>query len=145
LHTQLHQSNDITNVIIKPYVQALTKNVKQSFTSPNVSIQTKINDALILNPNKSFPLGLMINEFLTNSFKYAFDENGGNISITVTEHKSDVELQLCDTGKGLPKDFDVNTTESFGLRFVKLLSQQLDGTFELKGDDGVQLLIRFPK
>ena len=145
LHTQLHQSNDITNVSVKHYVEALTKNVKQSFTNSNVTIETNINDALILNPNKSFPLGLMINEFLTNSFKYAFDDNGGNISIIVTEHKSDVELQLSDTGKGLPKDFDVNTTESFGLRFVKLLSQQLDGTFELKGDDGVQLLIRFPK
>ncbi|WP_340201980.1 tetratricopeptide repeat protein [Ascidiimonas sp. W6] len=145
VHLQLYQSDDITNVNISKYVDTLSQNVQNSFNNSKASIESDIADSLKLDPNKSFPLGLIINEFLTNSFKHAFGEKEGEVRIAVSETNSNLELVLSDNGKGLPKNFDIQTSESFGLRIMKLLSEQLDGSFDLQSNDGVNLTIQFPK
>ncbi|MCI5056800.1 MAG: tetratricopeptide repeat protein [Flavobacteriales bacterium] len=145
VHLQLYQSDDITNVNVKKYIDTLCQNVQDSFDRPNVRINKNLNDDISLNPSHSFPLGLIVNEFLTNSFKYAFDDKEGNISITVIQKQSDILLSLSDDGKGLPKNFDIDSLESFGVRIMKLLTEQLEGSFDLKSDDGVTLQVQFPK
>jgi len=145
VHLQLYKSDDITNVNIKKYVDTLSQNVQQSFSESTIEIENNIDDSLMLDPTQSFPIGLIINEFLTNSFKYAFDNKQGNIKITISEQQSNIALTLSDNGKGLPKNFDIDTIESFGIRIMKLLSQQLDGSFDLKTNNGVSLNVQFPK
>lgn len=145
VHLQLYQSDDITNVNVKKYIDSLCQNVQDSFDRPNVRINKNLNDDMSLNPSHSFPLGLIVNEFLTNSFKYAFDDKEGNISIAVNQKQSKILLSLSDDGKGLPKNFDIDSLESFGVRIMKLLTEQLDGSFDLKSDDGVTLQVQFPK
>ena len=145
VHLQLYQSKDSTNLNLKNYISKLIKNVETTFNNREVVISKHIPEQIKLNPNKSFPIGLVINEFLTNSFKYAFKEGSGNISIVFEERNSRLRLQLQDNGKGLPRDFDIDSIETFGLRIVKLLTQQLDGSFDLKNDNGVSLTLEFPK
>ncbi|MFK5880463.1 MAG: sensor histidine kinase [Flavobacteriaceae bacterium] len=146
VHSQLYMNTDITNLKLKQYVEKLSKNVQQSFSKENISIKQNINDSLILNVDKSFPVGLIINEFLTNSFKYAFDkESRGVVSISIIDKSQTYLLSLTDNGKGLPKDFDISKLDSFGMDVMKLLSKQLKGTFSLDGTNGVHLNIEFPK
>lgn len=145
VHSQLYKSDDVTNLDLKKYIEFLSKNVQSSFSSSDIVIEKKISDTLSINPSKSFSIGLIINEFLTNSFKYAFDNNIGKVEIDLKEIDSKILLKLSDNGKGFPGDIDIQKTESFGLRIMKLLSEQLDGTFDLKGDNGVQLKVEFPK
>ncbi|MBN4046952.1 hypothetical protein JYU05_00230 [bacterium AH-315-P13] len=146
VHSQLYLNTDITNLKLKKYVNKLAKNVQQSFAKDNIVINQDIKDSLQLKVDKSFPVGLIINEFLTNSFKYAFDDNDkGIISISIKEKPKTFLLTLSDNGKGLPNDFDISKLDSFGVDVMKLLSKQLKGTFLLDGLNGVNLNIEFPK
>lgn len=145
VHQQLYKNTDVTNLSVKKYVQKLTANIQHSFVANNVAVTQNINETLKLNAEQSFAVGLIINEFLTNSFKYAFDNNKGTILIEMKEDHQNLLLSLSDNGKGLPKDFDIQQAETFGLRVMKLLAQQLKGTFKLENINGVTLNIHFPK
>lgn len=145
VHQQLYTNNDITNLNLKNYIEKLTKNVSAAFSNQNIIIEKNVKDNLRLQTDKSFPIGLIINEFLTNSYKYAFNNNQGKIKIYLNDIGNTYQLSLSDNGKGLPSNFDIDKTDSFGLRIIKLLAQQLNGTFDLTSTEGVQLTINFPK
>ncbi|MDP3359636.1 MAG: tetratricopeptide repeat protein [Lutibacter sp.] len=145
VHQQLYKNADITSLSVKKYVQKLVHNIQQSFANDNIVVSQNINDYLKLNAEQSFSVGLIINEFLTNSFKYAFDNNAGTILIEMKDDHQNLLLALSDNGKGLPKDFDIQQTETFGIRVMKLLTQQLKGSFNLETKNGVTLNIHFPK
>ena len=145
VHLQLYQNNDVTNLNLKKYIDTLAQNINASFSDSNINLKTSIDDDLNINTDKSFSVGLIVNEFLTNSYKYAFDNSDGEIQIGMKENKQHYELSLSDNGKGLPKDFDIKKTDSFGLRIMKLLTEQLNGTFNLSNNKGVALRITFPK
>lgn len=145
VHMQLYHSKDITSVNVKKYIDALSDNVRSSYGNSTVSIRKNIPDSMILEPTMTFPLGLMINEFLTNSFKYAFGDTGGEIRIELKDDGSHVQVSLSDNGKGLPENFDILQSETFGIRFIKLLSEQLSGSCTIANNNGVSLEVIFPK
>lgn len=146
VHQQLYQNTDITNLKFKKYVEKLANNVQHSFAKENIKINNNINDSFTLDVEKSFPIGLIINEFLTNSFKYAFtDKEKGIVNVDLKEKGVNYLLSLSDNGKGLPDDFDISKQDSFGVDVMQLLSKQLKGTFTLDGTNGVNLQIEFPK
>ncbi len=146
VHQQLYQNTDITNLKFKKYVEKLANNVQSSFNQKNIQVNNNINDSFTLDVEKSFPIGLIINEFLTNSFKYAFtDKENGVINVSLKEVNKNYLLSLSDNGKGLPKDLDISKLNSFGIDVMQLLSKQLKGTFKIDGTNGVNLQIEFPK
>ena len=146
IHEQLHINKDVTQLNLSNYITTLSATIKNSFSNNNISIIQKIDSNLQMDASKSFPIGLIINEFLTNSFKYAFDKNTkGTIEITITEDKKNYYISLKDNGKGLPPNFNIDEITTFGFRIIKLLSNQLNGIFNLKNKNGVLLTIQFPK
>lgn len=145
VHQQLYKNKDVTNLNLKNYVDTLAKNVESSFSNNKITIEKTVKDQLHLHADKSFPVGLIINEFLTNSYKYAFDSNEGKVKIEMNDLGSDYQLLLSDNGKGLPENFDLKTSDTFGLRIMKLLTEQLNGEFRLSNNNGVNLIINFPK
>lgn len=145
VHQQLYKNKDVTNLNLKNYIDTLAKNVESSFSNDKITIEKTVKDQLHLQADKSFPVGLIINEFLTNSYKYAFDSNEGKVKIEMNDLGSDYQLLLSDNGKGLPENFDLKTSDTFGLRIMKLLTEQLNGDFQLSNDHGVNLTINFPK
>jgi two-component sensor histidine kinase len=125
-------------------VQELVTNIENSFANKHIKVVQHIPENLTIATENSFPLGLIINEFLTNSFKYAFENSEkGSIEITITNTNNKFILNLQDNGKGLPNSFNLEKTTTFGIRIMKLLSKQLNGTFELNSNNGVQLIIKF--
>ncbi len=146
VHKQLYKDNRLTELNLRKYVKNLAESIQQSFDNQKVKINNEIDDNTAIPVEKSFPLGLIINEFITNSFKYAFDKDKeGTISIKLVEKAKSFLLLLKDDGKGLPDDLNVNQLNSFGIRIMKLLSKQLGGVFSIKGENGVQVEIEFPK
>lgn len=144
VHEHLHENKDLTTINVKKYVSELVTNIENSFANEHIKVVLNIAENLTISTDKSFPLGLIINEFLTNSYKYAFENlQEGIIEITINETKNNYLLNLKDNGKGLPPTFNLNKTTTFGIRIMKLLSKQLNGTFELKSENGVQLTIKF--
>ncbi|WP_299223136.1 tetratricopeptide repeat protein [uncultured Psychroserpens sp.] len=149
VHSQLHVGNDVSKLNLKKYTRNLAKNITATFDKKTIDIIINIDETIFIHPDKSFPLGLIINEFLTNSFKHAFNDNRPEklsiIEVTFICQKDFYCLKLSDNGCGLPLDFKISTSESFGIEVMELLSRQLKGTFSLNGNDGVTINIKFPK
>ncbi|WP_298370304.1 histidine kinase dimerization/phosphoacceptor domain -containing protein [uncultured Lutibacter sp.] len=144
VHKQLYSNKNLATLNVKKYVHELVTNIETSFAKQNIKIVQHIPEDLTISTTKSFPLGLIINEFLTNAFKYAFeDSEKGSIQITISSNKNSYFLTLQDSGKGLPTSFNLDKSTTFGIRIMKLLSEQLNGTFELNSNNGVQLTIKF--
>jgi len=146
VHKQLFQKEDATSLNAKTYINALLQNVQNIFSMPNISINHKIDDNEVLEVDASFPIGLIVNEFVTNSFKHAFDDiANGNIIISLRSDKGVYHLELSDNGKGLPINLDIENLDSFGIDIIQLLTDEYGGKFSLKGDNGVTMNITLPK
>ena len=89
-------------------------------------------------------MGLILNEAITNAIKYAFDTDGGDIIIEARIISEDtVQLRIADNGKGLPGNFNLAESSSLGMEMMKVLSKQLDGSFEVINNPGVQITVGF--
>ena len=95
------------------------------------------------NMETAIPLGLIINELVTNSLKFAFPENEGSITIELENNNGQFVLTVADDGIGLPPDFDLNKTHSLGLRLVNSLVIQLDGEISMDSSQGAEYKITF--
>ena len=91
------------------------------------------------------PLGLIVNELITNSFKYAFPDNqAGEIIISLQKKEDQIELEYTDNGIGIPKDFDWHKAKSMGMKLVKtLVENQLDGSLDMESHNGTKFTIKF--
>ncbi len=146
VHEQLFQKKNITSINPNTYISKLANNVKKAYDKPNIKIVQNINTTEEFDSQTSFPMGIIINEFVTNSYKYAFNKDQqGEIKIALDDTDDDFQLTLSDNGKGLPQGFNLDSIETFGLDSIKLLTQEYKGTFSLDGNDGVVLKITLPK
>ncbi len=134
IHEQLYQSEHLDRIDLLPYVENLVANLYQSFGGGNASIQFNLNvDPICLNIETAIPCGLIINELVSNSLKYAFSpSSGGEININFYETDAQqFNLTIQDNGRGFPANFDVENTDTLGLRLVRMLACQLDGTIAI--------------
>ncbi len=130
IHEQLYQSDSLAQIDIQTYVENLVANLFQSFGCCNDLIEFNVNiDPIFLNIETAIPCGLIINELVSNSLKYAFP-SGVKGEIKIDFHQVLLErfhLSIQDNGSGFPADFNVENTETLGVRLVKMLAEQLDG------------------
>ncbi|MBN1499875.1 MAG: PocR ligand-binding domain-containing protein [Spirochaetes bacterium] len=126
------------------YIEDLVKAIVNTYDdSSKYSIQFKI-DNFEINIKTLFPLGLIINELITNSMKYAFMEmDRKSIKIRLKKKSDKVSLTVSDNGKGLPADFNMEKSDGFGIRLIKMLTQQLKGRFTLTTGNGTTVRIDF--
>ncbi|MEG4286548.1 PAS domain S-box protein [Microcoleus sp. A006_D1] len=146
IHEQLYQSEHLDRIDIASYVEDLVANLYQSFGCGNTSIQFNLNvEPIYLNIETAIPCGLIINELVSNSLKYAFAKSlPGEININFYEIiLQQFNLTIQDNGSGFPADFDVETTETLGLRLVRMLIQQLEGTIVIDSQCGTCYHITF--
>jgi PAS domain S-box-containing protein len=115
-----------------------------------LSAQQRVNinmdlEPLVLDAKRASSLGLIVNELLTNAFKYAVsNDKKTNINIGLVKRGENLELSVSDDGAGLPEDFDPVGSASFGLHLVEILSNQLQGTFSWENDHGARFSVSFP-
>lgn len=129
IHESLYQTQDFSNLNFSEYLINLTTNLKHSYLieDENVEIEVKA-DKLFLNLDFSIPCGLIVNELISNAFKYAFPEGRkGKIYVNVKKMHNFVEIIVADDGVGIKPEIDIKNTESLGLQLVTSLVEQLDG------------------
>ncbi|EKQ54185.1 MAG: PAS domain S-box [Methanobacterium sp. Maddingley MBC34] len=132
IHTMLYQSIDLKCINFGDYITKLTQELFRTYvTSDNIQLNMDVGD-ILLDINTSIPLGLIVNELVSNSLKHAFP-NGEKGEITVKFHKNNdyYTFQVADTGIGFPEDLDFRKTNSLGMRLVNTLTDQIDGEIEL--------------
>ncbi len=131
VHEMLYQSNDVSKILFEGYLKQLVKGLIRAMKRPSQSIELNIEcPTITLNLDTAIPLGLIVNELVTNALKYGFNgRNNGLISIqlnTSTEHDT-LEMLIGDNGIGYPRQFDFQHSKSLGLMLVHKLSRQLSG------------------
>lgn len=160
VHQQLYQKGDFSFVEIKPFIRELVTQVSGSLKSDEMKFDVIYNlDSAIIPIDSAIPLGLILNELLTNSFKYAFQgkqEGRIEINLKVKEVKEDsstgIEQKVFDTldtfmykdnGPGLPGTINIKKSESLGLKLINQLSKQIKGNVEYHYENGACFVIIF--
>lgn len=146
VHTKLYNTKDYEKIDFGDYVRSLTESFYTTYGMKLNKISLEINIRnIILNIDTAIPCGLIINELVSNSIKYAFTENTeGLINISMTSNKDgSYTLIVKDNGRGLPSGFNVNTTKTLGIELVTLLTNQLNGNLEIQSDNGAEFKIVF--
>ncbi|MGB7394741.1 MAG: sensor histidine kinase [Pricia sp.] len=132
IHEMLYMTNDISRIELRPYVEELTENLMQSSDSKNKWVDLDIQIPPVqLGIDTVIPLGLLINEAVTNSLKYGFSEGKeGRIDISLTkgEAQNYYVLEIGDNGIGFSEDLDFRSTNSLGLKLIHNLGRQLRGS-----------------
>jgi PAS domain S-box-containing protein len=147
IHESLYQAGNVGRIPAAEYIQRLSTQVFQAYTPPGDHITLKVQaDPIWIEAQNAIPCGLIVNELLSNSLKYAFPgDQGGEITIALQAAPAgQVILTVCDTGVGFPTNVDFRRTDSLGLQLVCLLTEQLGGTIELDRTTGTQWTLRCP-
>ena len=147
IHEKLYRSSDLEKIEFNEYIRDLANGLLQSHGVKPGTIELNINvKDTSIGIDFAIPCGLIINELITNSLKYAFpDGRKGKISVSL--HPLDgsmFELVVSDNGAGIPPDVDFRKTESLGLRLVTILAEnQLQGKVDLNRNGGTEFTIKF--
>jgi two-component sensor histidine kinase len=153
VHEKLYQSKDLANIDFSDYLKNLSNFIFSTYklNIPGLNIDYQLDD-IYLSVEVAVPLGLLMNELLSNSLKYAFsvdeviEKVDPKIQIKLKKIGEDIiELTVCDNGKGLPDNFDIETSESLGLKLVTNLVQQINGKLEVHPKNDTEFKITFNK
>ncbi len=145
IHKKLYQSNDLARIDFAEYVRSLIADLFRSYKADYDLITLKINiDDVFLGVDTAIPCGLIINELVSNSLKYAFKDGQGEIRIDLhSEKEAKFTLIVSDSGVGFPRDLDFRNTESLGLQLACTLVDQIQGTMGLDRTGGTKFKIAF--
>lgn len=146
LYSKMYQTTNFTAISVAEYLPELINEIVSNFCiSATIKVDLNIED-FILDVNKMQPLGIIINELITNSMKYAFDEKTtGELYVSVTTKDNRVFLVVEDNGCGIPESINFENSTGFGLILVKGLTKQLNGTIQLERGNGCRFVMEFER
>jgi len=146
IHEKLYQSGNLSAIDFEGYLNNLVTNLMVSYGVDRSRVRVSIAAGnILMTINTAIPLGLIMNELVSNALKYAFPPGGsGEVSIYGSRESETFLFRVQDTGRGIPENFDWRHADSLGLSLVQMLIRQLKGTIELSRDAGTEFIIRVP-
>ncbi|AAM03995.1 TPA: PAS domain S-box protein [Methanosarcina acetivorans] len=153
IHEELYKGGENNTLNFSTYLQKLAENLFQTYSlkSKKVLLCMDLEENTLFDMDIAVPLGIIVNELVSNSLKHAFtEEEEGEIRIKLCReekgnemHRSLFSLSISDNGKGIPESTKLESIESLGLQLVSILVDQLDGKIELKRTHGTEFRITF--
>jgi two-component sensor histidine kinase len=145
IHQRLYKANNVASIDMPAYIGELVNYLRDSFDTDRKQIRfEQVIESVQMDIAQAIPVGLILNEAVTNAIKYAFPAAGGEIYVAMQLLVDEgVLLTIADTGKGLPEDFDVSSANSLGMEMMKALSKQLGGSFAIKVRQGTTITVEF--
>ncbi len=145
VHEMLYKSNDLSKIGLKVYIESLSVSIYQSYVMPQSDIEIiyDIEDEIYFDIDKMIPLGLILNEIISNSLKHAFPYKKGIINISLKPEKNKYTLVVSDNGIGFKNDFNIETDSQLGIQLIYMLSEQLGGKLKIEMENGVAYHIVF--
>ena len=151
VHASLYKSKDLAHIDLQNYIETMSAQIHAQFGTDR-DIRFSVQAAgMDVDLDSAVPCGLILNELLTNAFKYAFPagrpgSGAGDceIKVIVNQEGGMNLLTVADNGVGLPADLDWEKSETLGLRLIKMLSKQINGSIELDRSTGTVFCLKFP-
>ena len=143
----IYSEGNIKGIMVREYITNLVQSLSDSYNISNDKVKININiDNLNLDVDTMIPLGLVLNELVSNSFKYAFKEtHSGILNILLEEKNEKLHLKVSDNGSGFPADVDVKSAKSFGLKMIKAFAQKLKATLDIYNNNGAVVEMQISK
>ena len=145
IHQRLYQSDNLELIHMNRYIPELIDYIEESYAGDR-KIRFRMNIGPVkLDVAQAVPIGLIINEAVTNSIKHAFPgKTGGNIDIVLRSLDDDrMLLEIADDGVGLKADYDIHRAKTMGMELIDSLNQQIDGTMTVENRGGLFISIIF--
>lgn len=145
IHQKLYSSSNVAYIDIAVYISELVNYLADCYEAHDRGIRFEQQiEPVKMDVAQAIPIGLMLNEAITNAIKYAFPHQRGYINISLgTLDDNNIMLNVADNGIGLPQGFDLKETSSLGMEMMKALSKQLDGNFKMENNNGVVITLIF--
>jgi two-component sensor histidine kinase len=146
-HQMLYQKATISNINLVEYIETLVRQIEASMSSAKIEIKTD----LVATHNRltidgAVPLGLIINELLTNCYKHAFPSGKkGIITVSLRENSESFTIKVSDNGVGLPEDFNQEESKTLGMELVFILVEQLDSKLTIEQENGTAFIFDIKK
>lgn len=146
VHERLYQSGNLSSLDLGGYLSELAVDVHGAYTDPRagkVALEVEM-DEVAAKPDLAIPLGLILNELLTNSMKYAFAGRGGRLRVSLKASGGVLRLLVSDDGQGFPGGAVPSAGATLGLSLINALVAQIKGSIDFRSPPGVEALIEAP-
>ncbi|MGQ2820860.1 MASE1 domain-containing protein [Leptospira interrogans] len=151
IHEELYQSENLGKIQYSVYIEKLLNQLFQVYGKSDSVVLVTLLEPLDITVNRAIPIGLIINELVSNSLKYAFPEgrsipNKPELRVSFSKSGENLEMRVEDNGIGMPFGFDLKDSNSLGLKLVNILVRQLCGKIDFSSDSkkGTQFKIHIP-
>jgi len=147
IHQNLYSEDNIKGIKAKAYISNLLQSLCDSYNINNdkVKLNTEIDD-LNLDVDTMIPLGLVMNELVSNSLKYAFkDGRNGELNIILREEPQHLLLRVSDNGTGYPEGVNAKDSKSFGMKMIRAFAQKLKAKLDIYNNDGAVVQMEITK
>ncbi|BAU13285.1 signal transduction histidine kinase [Leptolyngbya sp. NIES-3755] len=145
VHDRLSQAGNNSTIRLGEYVQSLVPMLVQTYAieSNQITLRTAISGEIELSSNRVVPVGLILNELISNALRHGLVNRGGEIAVLLRVENSQVTLTVSDTGNRFPANFDLNTPQTLGFQIINSLVQQLDASLRVDRTPRTALTIQF--
>ncbi len=145
VHEQIYRSQSLSRINLDSYLRQLVTRLVETFRGPRQVNAGVVAPHLSVPLDTAIPLGLIVNEVVTNSLKHAFaDRPAGSLRVKLVQRGDGLRLTIADNGAGLPPDFRSEESGSLGMQLIWSLTRQLDGRASLKSRKGAIFRLAFP-
>ena len=146
IHEMLYKTTDLQNVNLTAYIRDLAQTIYRTYhTNGNIHLEIRNETEIGLSLNKMIPCGLLLNEILTNAYKYAFNgRENGTIFIDTQLNDGQLILVIGDDGTGLPEIETSIKTHSLGMKLIHSFSKQLKAKMTIDNSVGVKYTFQIP-
>jgi len=142
LYDKLYRSEAYHELNLKEFLPPLVDEIISLFhTNLDIKVNSQI-DNIVLNSKLCSSVGIILNEFITNSMKHAFKEkNSGSIYLTAQKSNSLLKITYSDDGVGLPESVNLENSTGFGMQLIKMLVKQINASIEVLNDHGAKFVL----
>ena len=146
IHTRLYESKQFDRINMGSQIRDQVADLSSIYGHSGAEISSEINIQDVYLPvDQAIPCALVVNEILSNAFKHAFKgKKYGNLSVTVTREPDYIRIIIRDDGIGIPREVDVYKTSSLGLKLIRSLVMQLNGSVSIASDHGTEVTVECP-
>lgn len=146
IHEYLYRSDNQSRIDLSVYIESLADNLLLVYAENKRELLINYSlDNLLVDFDIAIPIGLIVNEVVTNSIKHAFlDKEKGRIDIALEKKTHTINIIIKDDGIGIPVNFDIDNNKTLGLQLVKLLVNQLNGKYKIYREEGTTVQIEIP-
>ena len=142
IHENLYRSDNLSGISVDSYVENLKQTLYSSFGIDEEKIETHLEiEKLMLDIDTLIPIGLILNELISNSLKYAFPNGEGNLTLSLTENQNTLEMKVKDDGPGLSEKA-IKESNSYGWKMINSLSRKLKADISIDSNNGTEIMLK---